>query len=382
MLPAMALWTIWHFRGAWPACLKGACAAGIATALGMGSNYALVRIYGSGESSVGANFAYTLCGLACGTSWDGAQKLFADELNRLPNEKAQTDFMYAKAWELIKRQPTIFLTELWRSEASCAREMPFFMHDTISQQATAASRWMRRLDRLVFLGAGFGVLLYLWRGRGVGDPLFWLAAAAGFWASIPLIFLDGGWRVVAVSWPFVAGLIAAGLSSPRKVVTPASAVIMRRHQRLAAAMLLAAAAVALLGPAIVSRLTSAPRVLASQDGIDRNEMLVPAYPKFTAVAVVGDGEAPMPGVPTVELSTFIRMVQRGGIEDEKELLAPAPPKPPFVIGSAYDYLKGETIHILGSTELLTQHAALLRLHTEPWRGSHYFRRVTEAVAAD
>ena len=72
-------------------------------------NVALQHFYGAEGVDTGGNFAWTTCGLSVGKSWDACNALYQTTLSSLPNERAQSRFLFAQTWSNFVAHPTVLL---------------------------------------------------------------------------------------------------------------------------------------------------------------------------------------------------------------------------------------------------------------------------------
>jgi hypothetical protein len=345
----------------------------LAALLGVSWTPALNRLYGSTAGMAYSNFAFTTCGLAMGGSWTDAERRYAAELASLPSEKAKASFLYARTFELVRRDPRPLIGVLLKNEWQFFREIGPWLHGLAFFD----------LPRGIVLASGLQVLLllaivrHLFRGRIPGESMFWLAGWAGILLSVPFI-RDGGWRVHAASWPFVAAFVSTGLVIPGIVRSSKSRRSLWDGSReLAAGCLVLLAAGTLAGPWITHAALSAPLDLKGcpVDHEKNTFLIVRRADLDLAVGVVDAGAPPMAGIPTVEFERYARILNEIGMEDSGTLLD-APPRP-FVLLCAYDRLAHWAYQLEAPAELLAGTSPWLWMRVEPWKKSRYYSRVVD-----
>ena len=73
-------------------------------------NFLLERAYGTGPTSTGSNFSYTVCGLSIGTTWDGCPREIGTRVrSAAATEQEFAKLMYAMAWDNFQK-----ILRLWR----------------------------------------------------------------------------------------------------------------------------------------------------------------------------------------------------------------------------------------------------------------------------
>lgn len=336
LLPAIGLWIVWTCRGRRLQALAG-CAA--VAALGLALNASLNALYGTKDASAAAAGAYPLYGLATGSNYRQIQEDLGEELARLPDDRARTRLIYARAWQRLRADPGIAVRALGRNLRKFAGKAPPVLYGIVSPQALFISAWERAepmpeirardrwLGRALLALAAIGLALHLRRARG-DERLFWLAVVLGITASAPVVYGDAGLRGLAASFPFLCALVATGFAVRRRTVPHATDRATRRRLVAAAVALVAAA---LVGPAVARPLAARPR-----------SPLFPLPPDVRIVRVrpapavlVSNRERPELGLVTLPRRQYLRHVGLANVAASGF----DRPDPPFAIVSAYDYVE-------------------------------------------
>jgi len=319
-----------------------------------------------------SNFAFTACGLAMGGSWADAEQRYAADLASLPSEKAKASFLYAKTFELVRRDPRPLLGILLENERLFFLEIGPWLHGLafldVPRIALASC-----LQVLLLLA----IVRHLFRGRVPGESMFWLAGWTGILLSVPFI-RDGGWRALAASWPFLAAFVSTGLAMPGVVHLSRSRRSMWDGSReVAAGCLVLLATGALAGPWITHAALSAPLDLEGcpVDNEKNTFLVVRRADLNLAVGVVDAVAAPVAGIPNVEFGRYVRILNENGMEDSGTLLDA--PTRPFVLLCAYDRLAHWAYQLGAPAELLEGKSQWLWMRIEPWKKSRYYSRVVD-----
>lgn len=375
MLPCVWLWVCVYFRGSRKAWLKTVGVATLSLALGVGWTFFLNSVYGTHENSAGANFAYTLCGLSTGMSWSEAEIHYAAELAQFSTEKEKANYLYRQAWHHIQERPEVFLQELWKGELLFWQHVRRYVHELLLAKTGLLEIVSGGIECIVLLG----LAAYFTRATHKKEWGFWVACASGFFLSIPLIFSDGGWRVIATSWPFIAAFIVSGLASPfcRSICQRKE---LRATHTLALLLLFILAGSAFVGPWIAHKTFSRPQLEPLFQTTDSRTLVIPGQRQFPAIAVVDEGASSIAGVPTISIREYKQsLFANHAFEDRASLIAQIPPRP-FLMLLGYDFIQKVAFHLIGPIALIEQDALFLKLHVRPWNNSAYFWQITDFQA--
>lgn len=180
--------------------------------VGLSVNPALNRFYGTNDNVSGSNFALTFAGLASGSSWREVEIEFEDALRKLPNEAERASFLYRVGWQRLRESPMTFAKQSLKGVAIFAYESPLSITVSLMQ-----SRWGREpLFRMLLAVCWLAILLSVGSRMAKLSKsdrwplvLFIVLASLGILASVPIVYLDGGIRVLVATWPLVFVFLAA-----------------------------------------------------------------------------------------------------------------------------------------------------------------------------
>ncbi|MGE3778325.1 MAG: hypothetical protein AB7F89_14150, partial [Pirellulaceae bacterium] len=370
ILPALGCWIAWNSgRSFWQKCAWLAVAAATVMA-GIGTLSLLNRIYGTPANDVGSNFAYTLAGLAMGKNWKEVRVHYDEELSRLPTEGAKARFLYAEAWEHFRRNPRTMVHEFRRGTSMFAVEL---FPSVITFAEHAATRSFQSLRRLVIGTLMILVLVGCMRImiRGNGLPGLWLWGAAGLLVSIPFVFLDGGWRIVAPVWPAITAWFATSLATRHRLVlwgrpppcdrymtAPLSRAALL-HGGILIAVLMTAASAPAIGHYLAGQGWTAaqPTSLGDAPDAERSTLVLRSAWSAAAVQLAVDrppnpdsGQLAPPAPPpsrtgsgyTFTWREFQRRMQHGKIE-HRDSFRKAIGRPPATLQQSYDAARQRTV---------------------------------------
>lgn len=404
LLPGLVIWAVWQFGPGW----RRRFAAALVVAGGIGAAFAAnalaLRCYGTGENVAGSNFALTLCGMAEGTNWSDVYEKYRDRLDSAANEREQAAFLYRTAWERIQADPSVFLGMMARNEKQFARDLRPWMAGLTSLPLPpdqSIVRKIARTNRWLWTGMLAGLPLALWRWRRGGDWKLLLIVAAATAASAAFLYLDGGFRVFAASWPLTILCWAIALASAArpKLSAPAAAHTAAVRQdasepascrfcgwaaqlgslwrgatpleRASTALIAILTLAALVGPRISFALTPKPTAEMIESAQRDGCWLAFPWPRTAAVAVVGPGDTAPAGMPTVTVAQLERLIDRN-IHERIHVLRPLPPTP-FVIINVSALTRTQSQVLIGPPDALTLPTEFLRLRVIATESPLHFR---------
>ena len=236
ILPAIALWAAWVFRGPKGSVLRSVGGSTAAILLGFAVNGLMLHAVGTPGAAY-SNFSYVLYGLVFGGNWSLALQQHP-ELATLPSME-QADRVYALAWEHIRANPVSLLvgsvrawtafflgrSGTWYSfmlyvapDWTDLREM--LLADGVKAQSFRRDIWVL-LDvsaREVWIIGLHGLLaaglVVLWRKRQHPLPLLVSVSWVGILLSVPFVppWDADNMRAYAATIPFVIALPMTGLA--------------------------------------------------------------------------------------------------------------------------------------------------------------------------
>ncbi len=365
LLPALALWVVFVFRGR----RLRALAVVVAVAL-FGSLFtaALNRFYSSGEATFTSHLAFTLYGLAHGASYEKAYEDAASELPRPEVEVSRP--MLRRALTQIAAEPRKFLAALWHNETKFLSKAPVAVMRLVSPRSvfvpadervkpvSAEIRRDKTWGGLPLLVAAIGTLVFFSRNPAP-VPLFWLASAVGLAASAPFVYSDTGFRSLAAGYPFIALFFALGCAAhpPRRLLRT-GADFERRLIGVCGGITIALLATALVGPALARGLWPRAAVAAAM----APSIAVVDTPRAPLVVVRNPLEVTTYGsLRVIDRPDFLRLLRFADLKGDLEPLTQR--RPPFVVMSAYDHASRRVRTLVGPVELAQPGSRFVRIET-------------------
>lgn len=256
LLPALGIWLFWRHRAKWGRAL---IVVMLALAAGTATDRMARVLYASPGAAGNANFAMTVLGLARGTDYYEADRWLRSAHPDVQSESALASHAFEQAASAVRRSPETMISTLARNEwRFVARFWPLLLLSIIG--IWRASRRSERGDRHSESEQSRASC------AACGERSFWIMGWLGILASVPIVFGDGGIRVLAATWPFiiVSACTALRTRTRRSITAPgtpnASAgcdhidPLARFAGALAAVTALLTVATALAGPALARRL--------------------------------------------------------------------------------------------------------------------------------
>ncbi|MDT7812730.1 MAG: hypothetical protein QOJ42_2646, partial [Acidobacteriaceae bacterium] len=324
-IPALLLWLVWQFGHGTAAKLRiGAVSIGILLGV-LGVNSLLQKAYGTSHGSSGSNFAYVLCGLTIGTTWDGCPAKLAAEGEPLRGDEATVATqLYALAWKNFSAQPQIFFGRLAEGVEAFASQFP----DVIWRGYGLAIDEPDWLFRNVLTAISLIGFFYIAARRANSVELtFWALLWASIVVSSSIVYFDDGTRTLAASHPLMALFFAMGLSSP--ILASREALSPSRSSRYGSLGLIVAAALFVCVPWIAHRFSPISAMGGNSLVPKPNEALVFGGHRMSGFLVVEDGLPLRSDVPTLHAADFDAIIEQSGVESYQGLLHPVTPPLPF-----------------------------------------------------
>jgi hypothetical protein len=307
-LPLLALWLAFAFARPWRGRARLFLSGCGVFAAVIGLDILLAWLYSPPGVLTGGNFAFTLCGLSHGASWDICYNKYTIELSSLTGEQ-QAWFLLAKAWESFRHDPgALFeavLTNFWQFVTESA---PTVMTGGVTPNRLKAS-WLVSLALLP------GIVYALKNRSSDLERSFWLTLLVSAALSAAIIMKDGR-RVMLVTDAFMAWLLALGFSAPT-VLTLRDDTLPRWRWQTGAAVLVTIAAVFLLVPAFSRALVE--REIASHAPVGpfaEDKHIVAGGGQISGFLVIADEAKTGTGVPALSWSKFVELIQIIRLEED------------------------------------------------------------------
>ena len=365
LLLALMAWLALTFR-TWPA-VALAVAAGLS---GLAVTAVLNAAYGSGESSAMAYPAYTLYGLATGSNYRQVRTDFPEESARL-SDKAMSRRMYARAIEKLRRDPAPFFDALRINAVKFMRKTPGNVFRLGSLRTLFRPSWPLRSpeedaarNRIwgapPILASLAAAVLLIARSRG-GERSLWSLTAIGVLASVPFVYGDSGFRILAAAYPFLAVLLALGLAPRGERPDGPERRQAERHLATRAAVVGSTLlALILAGPALARALSPPPPAFdRASAAAGRVMVIAPAQAAAIVVSNAGAEDVDRPRLARRDFSRALETVPVGGPDYFERL------RPPFAILSAYDRVTARQQLLVAPVDLLRSPSRWLRVEVHP-----------------
>jgi hypothetical protein len=336
-LPALIVWAGWAFRRSGRHYDWGSAAVALgAVVLGFGANAIVLRTYASDVGLGHGNFALSLYGLS--TGHPGWTRLYADfPASKAMEERALAHFAYVRAWENIRDRPSDLLRSLSTGMTWWRLAFTAYVREVLSLVPGE-----NRLNDVLQAFIALGVACWLWRSRRDRSTWLILSAFIGLILSAPVVFPDGLFRVLVVSYPLFF-LVAAIATRPWRLRPEAPVSSPRlEHGGVWPALFLsvALAVVAFVGPAIAHRFSKARMVepLSRTDGTQA--LVIRVGPGTPRLDVLAAGSAEASFVPRIRDEDFARDLSEWpehltGVSSSERM------RGPMVILLGYDLQRGQ-----------------------------------------
>lgn len=215
VIPLLCIWLGYHFKNESPTLAKKFnwhipifFTTGLLTAIAF--NWAIVNIYHAPTTgAIHGNFSYTLFGLvAGGKTWAHAFAVYPELATKSEAEAAH--FLYLKSYEIFIANPTLLLLGILKNLAGIFKStINFFQSDP--PQFPSLKVFVQLCGCMaLFFGYRQFKKLYKVNNNEIG---LIRVVLIGMLLSVAMIWRDGGFRVFAVTIPFVATAIGVILSS-------------------------------------------------------------------------------------------------------------------------------------------------------------------------
>ncbi|MEH2526397.1 MULTISPECIES: hypothetical protein [unclassified Bradyrhizobium] len=374
-IPALVVWLVWQF-GKGAAAKIRICAITICTLIGVfGLNSLLQRAYATGPSPGTGNFAYVLCGLSIGTTWDGCAKKLAAEGTPLEgSEDDRARQLYSAAWKNFRAQPGILFRRLADSAQAFATQFPGVIWRGYGQINTPD--WLLRgvLTAMALIGLLYGAA----RRAEAVELTFWSLVWASIVVSSSLIYFDDGARSLAASQPMMALFFALGMSNVALV--PAKLQSSSSLSRNGLIGLIAAAVLFVCVPWMAHRLSPIDTLVAVTPAEKNDETFVFGGRRMSGFLVVDDDQPLRDDIPSLHVADFDAIITQSGVEQYQDLIHPILPPLPFGFvfaprlekGSISRYLYIVPANVVERRDILAWHFDLKRWGDSSRYGDYWF----------
>jgi hypothetical protein len=351
-IPGFAVWFAWtQARDAKRLKITLAIIAAVLLASSLVSA-TLLRLYGSGTGLVGSNSSFVICGATHGGDWRTCQSLYQEDLRKVGPGfgAAQARFLYAKAWEGFRRDPSILAHRLLEGERMFLQNLVPVMLGGYTTPFTP--RWFPRVAWTVV--AIYGLTVTFWRARERSELSFWLFMWLGLLASTPLVIFADGWRVLSNVLPFVALFFACGFATHGNVASPV-APAGSKTSTLTLAGVCATMLLWIVVPGLAHRLdplgNQAFTTLTPKPG----EAIVLGSRHMAGFIVVPDDRQGPTDVPSMRRSDFTKALEYSGHQPGRELRLPPPASPfAFIAAPNANGTHGMLYVLVAPAEVLTR----------------------------
>ena len=374
-LPLLALWVAFACAHSWRNRTKLFLAACAVIMLVIAANSVLALLYGYPDVPTGGNFAYTMCGLSHGASWDSCYNSYKEQLSSLTEQK-QMWFLLTKAWESFCQQPSVlFQTVVTNLRQFIVETPPTLMTGAVTENRLKSS-W------LVCLALLPGLMFALKNRASHLDRSFWLCLIISATLSAAIVLKEGR-RAMLVTDALMAWFLALGFSAPT-VVTQRHSTVTRWRWQTGAAALATITVVFFLVPAF-SR-ARVEREIASHAPVApfaEDEHILAGGGRISGFLVIADDSDFRIDVPALPWSKFVDLIQMTRLEEEvgpflKDIAGQAPFA--FVTGVRFNGLRYATLYIAPAKVIEQRDAWAWQLTLMPRQpnSSLFFRHVLRA----
>jgi hypothetical protein len=297
-------------------------------------NAALVRMYGTGGALL-SNFSYVIYGLSQGgKNWSQA----AIDFPQLTGDESHiASFLYQKAFETIVSNPLLLVTGLARSLSNSLVYFPRDLFYLLADASDGGAPWKPVHavvpEALLIPVTVYGVFRLTSGQRATLNRfhLFLLFQIAGFTLSLPFFYQEGGMRLTAATFPFLAAAVAMILAACKTAVTfPKQVDVPQIQRRTAIALGLAIVAISLTAP-LASRMWVPAPAFDAVTCADKSNQFQITLGVGTAYINILDGNVASV-LPDVRRSAF-RVSDINEMKDFWQTIAT-----PLTVVSSFDYV--------------------------------------------
>jgi hypothetical protein len=329
-IPALVIWLVWQFGKGTAEKLRIGVAA-ICILLGVfGVNSALQSMYGKGSAPNTGNFAYVLCGLSMGTTWDGCVKTLAAEGNPIHGSEDEiARQLFSAAWTHLRSDPSPFFQRLGKGIQEFWTDYPLVMWKGYAK-AIEYPAWL--LPSLLTAISLFGLLYGATQRAKAVEITFWTLLWSSIAASSSVIYLEEGSRVLAASHPLMALFFALGMSSHSQspATRPSSSwPSSSRSSRVGFIGLIATALLFACVPWAAHRFSFTATAATAAPLPKQDEAIVFGGRRMSGFLIVDHDQPLRDNVPSLHPADFEAIIAQSGVESYKDLIHPTLPPLPF-----------------------------------------------------
>jgi hypothetical protein len=366
-IPALILWMVWQFGESAQQKIR-VLILSVTILFGvLLANSVLAKAYGTGQSSIGNNLSYTLCGLTIGKTWDGCPAKLKEEGKDLPaGDGAAAKVLYSLAWDNFKKDPTILFRRLAAAVYEFGIQLPELFWRGYLLPAVEPS-WLPRT--FLSMLSGFGIVYVMLRRREKGEIAFWLLLWASVVGSAAFVFSDDGRRVLAASYPLLFLFFAMGIAGPAPI---AGHQVTRDRSLLRYGKIIMPMAMLLFYsiPWLAHRLSPVESITGGALAPTPNEAIVFGGRRIAGFLIVDDGMPLRHDIPTLHLSDFEEVIKESNIEFYQGLIHPERPPMPFgfIFAPRLEHGAPSNHQFIVPPEVL-EHQEIIawRLHLKEWQ---------------
>jgi len=319
-------------------------------------NHSLALLYGDvANGGLQANFAHTLFGLvAGGKGWAYAHEVYA---NFTGSEPEFARHLYQQSLELFLNKPWLLGLGLLKSGLGACKGMLNILLPTSVENIVLKSS-LRVLGGLVLLALFWKAkTLYRYYPKQLQ---FLLIALVGIAASSCVIWKDGGVRVFAASFPFIAAFSGLLLVKPREHLEASSSSMFESYASIIVAGLLYLAAF-IMPPFMTETQKEGLPTLACTLGTEPLRIKAPSLAPHKIIKRKPDLSI-AEKFSTLSQQDYQALLTLGAIEkvpsEAFQMLIPMTEVQPLGIGLIYSSTRKSTVYIVGPEIIFKQNKPL------------------------
>jgi hypothetical protein len=276
-------------------------------------NGLLAHTFASPASNIGGNVSWVVCGLAHGGDWKECLRIFGSEIR----ERRVTDvdkFFLTEAVHALIADPTVSVRYMLQNMWLYAHGLLDFLLFQYLPIAHIYDGFIYPFFILLIPGW----IYMLKQQRGLSILSFGSVLLLSTMLSAAVIFGNDGLRVLHVTHPFIAMMLATGFSAPLSLRAPDDRPILSWRSGASAIGVLMF--VFLLGPSLISHIVRSATAFEPNFKIDHEDLRIVPGGRFTTGFLVLPDAADLPHiVPALHASIFARMIPLYSVDPEPRL---------------------------------------------------------------